>query len=267
VNFLGHSSFFFIGFTAVQCVHSSYEGGDTKTSPFMLFYIALSFGFSLAINVWAFYRISGGIFNPAITLGMVLLGVMPPLKGALLSAAQLVGSIFAAGLAEILLPGDLAVNTKINYSTGISTAQSLFLEAFLTFQLTFVVYMLAVEKHRATFMAPFGIGLALCVTHLAGINFSGASLNPARSFGPAVITADFVSYHWIYWVGPVLGSVAATGLYKLLLVTEYQTCNPRQDHDGLDIYPIDSKFAHTRHSSSASDVAREIDAVRGRDMV
>jgi len=256
-EFLGTFLFLFFAFTAVECVRSA-EDDKSKLPQIMVLYIALAFGFSLAVNVWIFYRISGGIFNPAVTLGVVLLGAMPPLKGALLVVAQLVGGIFAAGLAEILLPGDLKVNTTINYGTGINTAQALFLEAFLTFELTMTIYMLAVEKHRATFMAPLGIGLALFVSHLAGINFTGASLNPARSFGPAVISTDFVSHHWIYWVGPALGSVAATGLYKLLLVTDYHTSNPGQDHDGCDTYHIDSRLRHS------SDKAGEIG---GRDMV
>jgi aquaporin related protein len=74
----------------------------------------------------------------------------------------------------------------------------LFLEMFMTAELVFVIFMLAAEKHKATFLAPVGIGLALFIAELAGVYYTGGSLNPARSFGPAVVAHSFESYHWIY---------------------------------------------------------------------
>lgn len=71
---------------------------------------------------------------------------------------------------------------------------------FLTTLLVFTVFMLAAEKHAANFIAPLGIGLALFVAQLFGTYYTGSSVNPTRSFGPAVVTGDFSSYHWIYWV-------------------------------------------------------------------
>jgi aquaporin related protein len=76
-----------------------------------------------------------------------------------------------------------------------------------------------------------GIGLALFITELSGVYFTGGSLNPARSFGPAVVNLDFERYHWIYWVGPVLGSIIAAGFYKFIKILEYETANPGQDMD------------------------------------
>ena len=73
-----------------------------------------------------------------------------------------------------------------------------FIEMFLTFQLMLMIFMLGVEKHKATFLAPVGIGLTLFVCHVAGIYFTGSSLNPARSFGPDLVTLKFTGYHWIY---------------------------------------------------------------------
>lgn len=276
-EFLGTFLFLFFAFAGTQCAKLAYDplkreqgmAEDAIPTVGLLLYVALAFGFSLAVNVWIFFRVSGGLFNPAVTLGVVLLGAMPPLKGAMLVAAQLIGGIFAAGLVEILLPGNLSVNTGLG--GGINTAQGLFLEAFLTFELTLTIYMLAVEKHRATFMAPIGIGLALFIAHLTGIFFTGASLNPARSFGPAVITRDFPSYHWIYWLGPCLGSVAATGFYKLLLLLEYKTANPGQDFDGLHHgYPNCGGLEHAHNSGSVAGetITRdENPAVRGSEIV
>lgn len=115
---------------------------------------------------------------------------------------------------------------------GMSIVQGLFLEVFLTAQLVFVVYLLAVEKHRATYIAPLGIGLAIFMCHMVGVPLTGTSVNPTRSFGPAVI-GGFVGYHWIYWLGPFLGALLAWGLFKLLTILNYTTANQGQDEDGL----------------------------------
>ncbi|EDU40749.1 aquaporin-2 [Pyrenophora tritici-repentis Pt-1C-BFP] len=115
--------------------------------------------------------------------------------------------------------------------SGAQVANSLFIEMFLTAQLVFTIFMLAAEKHKGTFIAPVGIGLALFITELSGVYFTGGSLNPARSFGPAVVNLEFTHYHWIYWLGPILGSVIAAGFYKFIKVLEYETANPGQDMD------------------------------------
>ena len=73
---------------------------------------------------------------------------------------------------------------------------------FLTAQLVLVVFMLAVEKHKSTFLAPVGIGLTLFVTQIVGVYYTGGSLNPARSFGPDVVLGSFPGYHWIYCSSP-----------------------------------------------------------------
>lgn len=104
---------------------------------------------------------------------------------------------------------------------------------FLTAQLVLTVFFLAVEKHRATFLAPIGIGLSVFIAHIALTNYDGTSINPARSFGPAVVT-HFVGYHWIFWVGPLLGSLLAFAVYSTLKWLEYQTANPGQDADDVE---------------------------------
>lgn len=77
-----------------------------------------------------------------------------------------------------------------------------FYEALLAAELVFTIFMLAKEKHSATFIAPVGIGLALFISEMAGVQFTGGSLNPARSFGPCVVTGTFDSVHWIYCKSP-----------------------------------------------------------------
>ena len=103
---------------------------------------------------------------------------------------------------------------------------------FLTAQLIFTIFMLAAEKHRGTFIAPVGIGLSLFTAELMGVYYTGGSLNPARSFGPCVVLNSFHSYHWIYWIGPALGALLASGFYMFIKALEYETVNPEADATG-----------------------------------
>ncbi|KAJ0108405.1 hypothetical protein J7T55_005382 [Diaporthe amygdali] len=224
-EFVGTTMFLFFAFTgtAVATVAPANPGFDISVQT----YIALCFGFSLMVNVWVFYRISGGLFNPAVTLALVLIRAITPIRGVFVFVAQLLGGIAAAGLASCMFPTDLSVSTTL--SDGVSLAQGVFIEAILTFELVFTIFMLAAEKHRATFIAPVGIGLALFIAEMSGVYYTGGSLNPARSLGPCVIAASFPSEHWIYWVGPFLGSLVAFGLYKAIKLLRYEMANPGQD--------------------------------------
>lgn len=191
-------------------------------------YISLGYGFSLLVAVWAFYRISGGLFNPAVTLGLCLAGKLPWTRGIIFLPTQLLAGIVAAGLVSCMFPGDIrAVNTTLSPTTSVK--QGFFIEMFLTCELTFTVLMLAVEKSKDTFLAPVGVGLALFVTQLAGVYYTGASVNPTRSFGPSVAGTWFPGYHWIYWVGPFLGAAVSAGYYRFIKYFNYEEANPGQD--------------------------------------
>ena len=158
---------------------------------------------------------------------MCLVGALPYFRGLLLTLSQILGGITAAAIVSALFPGPLTVRT--NLGGGTSVVQGLFIEMFLTTLLVFTIFMLAAEKHKGTFIAPIGIGLALFVAELTGVYFTGGSVNPARSFGPAVVTHEFHTYHWIYWIGPMLGALLASGFYKFIKMLEYESANPGQD--------------------------------------
>lgn len=233
-EYVGTVLFLFFALSGTQVANSVNSSAglsvaETGSNPQQLQYIALCFGFSLAVNAWVFFRISGGLFNPAVTFGMCLIGALPWIRGALLFFTQVLGGITAAALVACMFPGDLNVRTTLGGGTSI--VQGLFIEMFLTAQLVFTIFMLAAEKHKGTFIAPVGIGLSLFIAELTGVFFTGGSLNPARSFGPAVVDREFAGYHWIYWLGPVLGSLVAAGFYKFIKVLEYETANPGQDMD------------------------------------
>jgi len=202
--------FLMMGFGAAQVANtpgSTISGLTVDTNN--LLFIATAFGMSLMINAWIFYRVSGSAFNPAVTFALALTKAITPARAALFTIAQVLGGITAAAIIHGLTPGNLNVSTRLG--GGMSTSRGpgsfqlillsgLFLEMFLTAQLVLAVFMLAVEKHKATFIAPVGIGLTLFTLHLAGIFYTGASMNPARSFGPDVVIGNFPAYHWIYCI-------------------------------------------------------------------
>merc|ERR1711939_1041615 len=206
-EFVGTFMFLFFAFAGTQVANigvgdstdQSTTGSATGFNPATLLYIALSFGFSLMVNAWIFFRISGGLFNPAVTLALALLKALSPLRALLLFIAQ-----------------------------------GIFIEAICTAELVFTIVMLAGEKHRATFIAPVGIGLALFISELVAVYYTGGSLNPARSFAPCAVTHDFDSEHWIYWLGPFIGVLLAVGFYKLNKILEYEMVNPGQDGDAAN---------------------------------
>ncbi|KAH7112467.1 aquaporin-like protein [Dendryphion nanum] len=240
-EFVGTMMFLFFAFSGTQVANidsnaqgdsNTTTGADTGFSPQVLQYIALVFAFSLMVNVWIFFRISGGLFNPAVTFAMLLTRSITPVKFTLLLIAQLAGSIFASFLVKVMFPTPLNVRTTLSADT--SLARGVFIEAILTAELVFTIFMLAKEKHKATFIAPVGIGLALFIAELVGVYYTGGSLNPARSFGPCVVTGVFDREHWIYWVGPGIGAILAVAFYRFIKILEYEMANPGQDDDDKD---------------------------------
>lgn len=261
-EFVGTFLFLFWAFVGAHIASTPVAppGADPRLNVLVLLYISVSFAVSLTANVWIFYRITGGLFNPGVALALWLVGGLPTVRCLLVIVAELVAGIAAAGIASALCPGVLNVNTTLGGGTSI--AQGVFIEMFLTAQLVLSIIMLAVVKHKGTFLAPLGIGLSFFVTQLCGIYFTGAGLNLARSLGPAVISHSFPGYFWIYVVGPGLGALLASGFYALMTMLHWQTCNPGQDADGLEAPPVilkedpvDSKNLHQRAASETTAVS------------
>ncbi|KAL5045917.1 hypothetical protein BDW71DRAFT_183054 [Aspergillus fruticulosus] len=252
-EFVGTFLFLFFSFAGTQVANTPKPVDGAPPNTNALLYSALAFGFSLMVNIWAFYRVTGGLFNPAVTLALCLVGGMPAYRGLFVFAAQIIAGIAAAGVVGALFPGDLNVTTRLG--GGASISQGLFIEMFLTAQLVFVIIMLAVVKHKGTFLAPVAIGLAFFVTEMIGDYYTGGSLNPARSLGPDVINRSFPGYHWIYWVGPLLGSLLACGFYYFLTFFSYESVNPGQDFNEWEAKwgPGPGSWDTSMHRPSYSD--------------
>ncbi|XP_076583296.1 aquaporin-4-like [Chaetodon auriga] len=182
-----------------------------------LLLISLCFGLSIATMVQCFGHISGAHINPAVTAAMVVTRKLSLAKAVFYLLAQCVGAIVGAailfGVTPASVRGGIGV-TMVN--TSISMGNALVIELFITFQLVFTVFATCDPKRTdLKGSSALAIGLSVCVGHLFAIPYTGASMNPARSFGPAMVTWCWEN-HWVYWVGPSLGGALAAALYEYL---------------------------------------------------
>lgn len=215
-EFLGTFALIFFGAGAV-CVdfHLRNSGG------LGLLAVALAHGLAIAIMVSAVGHISGGHFNPAVTIGFWVTKRQTTLDTLAYWAAQLAGAVAAAFLLKLVVPEETWRNVALGAPELMRDFPSwagLALEATTTFFLVFVVFATAVDE-RGTFRAigGFGIGLTITLGILVAGPFTGGALNPARAFGPAL-----VAHHWlnqlIYWVGPLGGGFVAGLVYDSLFL-------------------------------------------------
>src|SRR5256885_1853033 len=194
--------------------------------------VALAFGLAVVPMAYAVGRISGGHFNPAITVGLFAGGRTP--AGELLPyiLAQLAGAIVAALLLYLIASGkpgfDLAAGFAANgYGEhspgGYSLAAGLVAELVLTAGFLMVI-MGATDRRAPAGFAPLAIGLALTLIHLISIPITNTSANPARSTGPAVFVGGWaLAQLWLFWLAPILGGIAGGLGYRWLMAAEPAT--------------------------------------------
>jgi MIP family channel proteins len=181
--------------------------------------ISLASGLAMAIMVSALGHISGGHFNPAITIGFWVTKRIGTLEAFLYWAAQILGGVAAAFLLRAIIPEEIwravALGTP-ELVRDFSRLSAMVLEAVTSFFLVLVVFATAVDERGAfRSIAGFGIGLTITLGILVIAPFTGAAMNPARAFGPAL-----ASNHWtnwgVYWIGPLAGGFLAGLLYDAL---------------------------------------------------
>lgn len=184
--------------------------------------IALAHGLAIATMIAAAGHISGGHFNPAVTAGFVVARRMSLGQGLTYGAAQLLGAFAGALLLNVSFP--VAAQQAVRLGTpalarGVGPGVGIVVEAVLTFFLVFVIFGVAVDTRGARSLAPLAIGLVITMDILAGGAVTGAAMNPARAFGPALFSG-FWRNHLVYWVGPLLGGVAAAWVYESVLLKQ-----------------------------------------------
>nr|XP_006813480.1 PREDICTED: aquaporin TIP1-3-like [Saccoglossus kowalevskii] len=204
-EFFGVMCFVFIG--SMSSVVGYPGGGDAAAG---LIAVALAHGFAIILFVAGFGNTSGGHFNPAITLGIMISQEINLIVGVLYIVFQLLGAIVGAAIVKGVLTD--AVYDYINGGATLkgdaySLGEAVGCEWILTMILVSTVLQSAVDS-KPSVLAPMAIGLAVGAGILAGGTVSGASMNPARSFGPAVVSGIWTD-HWIYWVGPPIGGITS----------------------------------------------------------
>jgi MIP family channel proteins len=210
-EFIGVFMLVFIGGGAI--IINAYQNGSLGLTG-----IAAANGLALAIAMTATMSISGGHINPAMTIGLWSVGRITGGKAGLYVVAQLLGAVFAALALKALFPAGAA---EVRQFGALSLGQDttlvggILIEAVLTFFLA-LAWMGTVDP-AAPKVGGFGVGLALWMCILAGGPLTGAALNPARAFGPALVAGFWVG-QVTYWVGPILGAVVAMQVYERFLI-------------------------------------------------
>jgi MIP family channel proteins len=173
--------------------------------------VAAAFGLAIMVSIYALGHVSGAHFNPAVTLAFAVGRHFPARRVPLYWMAQCLGAIGAAGLLRLSLG---SISAAVTRPSG-SDLQSFVWEVLLTFILMLVVVSVATDNRAVGQGAAIPIGGAVALASLVGGPISGASMNPARSLGPALVSGD-LAHLWIYLTAPFVGAALAVGLYRLL---------------------------------------------------
>lgn len=206
-EFLGTFLLLFIGLSAVSLTLA--QGGSTLVSAF-------AFGLALMTMIYIWGSYSGGHFNPSVSFGFAVAGQMN--WGLMLGywIAQLLGGIAAAALVAYFFGTATGVGASVGILTSTDAWKAVLFEAFLTFILV-AAYLFIYRNPFMALISGVAIGLVLTFAILAGSYLTGASMNPARSLGPAIFSNNIGTW-WIYIVGPLLGALVAALIYKLFTV-------------------------------------------------
>ncbi len=174
--------------------------------------VALTFAFVIAVMVYATGHLSGAHINPAITVAFAAIGAFPWRRVPSYIAAQMVGAIAAAGLLRTWF-GTSADLGATGLASGVGSWMGVTMEVAATALLAFVIAGVATDARAQKPAAGLAIGLAVGVGALFAGAWTGGSMNPARSFGPALVAGVF-SHQWVYLVGPLIGALGGMGLYR-----------------------------------------------------
>ena len=186
--------------------------------------IAIGHGGAVGLMVYAFGHISGAHINPAVTIPMMITKKISIADGIGYIIFQLVGAIVAAFSLKAILP---EIGAKVNFGTqggpseliNNSVMAGLALEIIFTFFLVTVIFLTAVHKKAPAGIHGISIGGMVFLLHIVGVPLTGASMNPARTFGPALVSG-FWELHWLYWLAPIVGGIIAGVIMNYVFVNK-----------------------------------------------
>jgi MIP family channel proteins len=210
---------FFLIYTGTATVVAAALGRETGGSPPDSLAIALAFGFVLAAMVAALGNISGAHLNPAVTVGLAVIGRFTWRAVPVYVAFQLVGAVLGA-LATWATLGP-AAREQANLgapapAAGTGDGRAFLVEAFITFLLVFVIIAVTSDRRSANATASISIGFALASAVLIGGPSTGGAVNPVRALGPEIVSGSFTSA-WVYLLAPLVGGMAAAVVYDRVI--------------------------------------------------
>lgn len=183
-------------------------------APTNIVIVAFAFGLALMAALYAFGEISGGHYNPAVSLAMTLDGRMDPLSMAGYWVAQIVGATLASLTLLVVTNTETVAGTMTMLGEGVEAWEAFLME--MVFTAIFLVVILKATKSANSMKTAFlGIGLTLTMIHLVLIPATGTSVNPARSLGPGIVGGVWTD-QWLYWIAPLVGAALGWGIYKLV---------------------------------------------------
>jgi aquaporin TIP len=197
--------------------------------------IALAHGLAIGLMVAAAGHISGGVYNPSLTIALIAARRIGVNRGVYYIVAQLVGATLAALALKAVFPA--AMVSAVNLGTpavgsGVGALAALVAEIIMTFFLMYSVFGVAVDLRGARAIAGLVIGLTITMDIFVGGGLSGAAMNPARWFGPAIVQGAFADW-WIYWVGPIVGALIAALLWNEVYLRGLRS--PEEGASSVDI--------------------------------
>src|SRR5881296_360229 len=214
----GTALFVFFGAGSIAATMAAAVSGGVQSM-----IVAAAHGVGMAIIVTATMNISGGHMNPAVSFALFVAGKINGKTLGQYVGAQLIGALVGAALLKGIFPwGPVHASAAGTPQLSITTdgLHGILIEAMLTFFLVSAVFGTAVSS-EAPKIGGFGIGLAIFVCALVGGPFTGAIMNPARAFGPAVVNVS-LNGQAVYWIGPLLGAAVAAALWKAVLLPRGQ---------------------------------------------
>jgi len=233
-EFVATLIFIFIGCGSVVGAKSTI--GDDKLPVPALTLIAFAHGFTIMVLIYAIGEISGGHINPAVTWALLITDRLSILRAVTYWFSQFFGAMVGAGILYGILPNTLVFHLGCHGSNDLLTDwQALGCEIVFTFIFIFVVFATAVSPFVGKIaplgggdygpgkLTPFAVGMTILILHCVGIPLTGASMNPARSFGPAIVRGGTCwNKHWIYWWGPIIGSTCAAVIAQTIFLARPQ---------------------------------------------
>ncbi len=208
--------------------------------------------FAFAFMIYAFGGISGGHFNPAVTIQFIVFKKIEIVLGIFYVVAQCLGAIIGALLAKSILTQEMLEKTNLgsNLATnglapGVTVWQGFLAEFAVTAILVLVIWGTAVEKGDQNFFAGWSIAAVIASGVFLIGNITGESLNPARSFGPEVVMMSFNSNSWIFWVGPITGGLFGGALYNFVFYVSPDEVKEEKEKEDVNKELVDQGSHHT----------------------